>query len=765
MPERKPGGVVPERKPGGVIPERKPGGVTPECEPGGVVPERKPGIEHTQRDEGCDAPARDGAPEPTPRSTGATRRTARMLVAHRIQRGCMHAKLGVLAILFAGTLSAQERRPVTLDDLEALHDVSDPQLSPDGNWVAYAVSSVDTVRDQDDSDIWMTSWDGTRAVRLTRSPAGEHAPRWSPDGRVIAFLSSRDDARESEQLWLLDRAGGEAERVTNFPSGISDYAWAPDGKHLALIVEDPDSDAPIPGDTARKTPKPIVIDRWRFKQDETGYVTGRRQHLYLFDRATRRADLLLPGNYDEITPSWSPDSRSIAFVSRRRPAADRTDNYDLYIVDATSGAEPRQLTTYPGGDHDPGWGGRAPAWSPDGKSLAYIQGGPPELIYYATQNVAVIPAAGGSARILTPALDRQVLSPTWSSDGSSVYFLLEDDRVYHLARVPAAGGAIERVIEGRRVVSDFSVGANGRIAALTSTRSEPGEIYAVEGSKLRRLTHHNDAWLARVTLGKVEEISVKSEDGARINGFVVKPPDYQPGRRYPALLILHGGPVWQFFNDFANVDWQLYAANGYVVIGVNPRGSSGRGQDFQRAIWAAWGEKDSKDVLAGVDYAVASGLADPARLGVGGHSYGGILTDQVIARDKRFKAAVSDAGQGNAIAGYGTDQYVLEYETELGRPWDKPETWRRNSYPFFHADRIVTPTLFICGQLDFNVPLINSEQMYQALKSLGRDTELVIYPDEYHEFSAPSHRRDRLQRILAWYGKYLQPGAASPATR
>ena len=212
------------------------------------------------------------------------------------------------------------------------------------------------------------------------------------------------------------------------------------------------------------------------------------------------------------------------------------------------------------------------------------------------------------------------------------------------------------------------------------------------GVEPRRLTHQNDAWLAQVKLATVEEISFKSADGTQINGFVVKPPDYQPGRRYPTILRLHGGPVWQLFNDFANFDWQFYAAQGYVVVAANPRGSSGRGQDFQRAIWAAWGEKDSKDVLAAVDYVVAAGIADAERLGVGGHSYGGILTDQVIARDRRFKAAVSDAGQGDAIAGYGTDQYVVEYETELGKPWEKPGTWLRNSYPFFHADKIVTPT-------------------------------------------------------------------------
>jgi dipeptidyl aminopeptidase/acylaminoacyl peptidase len=230
------------------------------------------------------------------------------------------------------------------------------------------------------------------------------------------------------------------------------------------------------------------------------------------------------------------------------------------------------------------------------------------------------------------------------------------------------------------------------------------------------------------------------------------------------VLNIHGGPVYQFSNEF-DLEWQLLAADGFAVVAANPRGSSGRGEKFSTAIWADWGNKDGQDVVAAVDYAVAAGVADPARLGVGGWSYGGILTNQVIARYSRFKAATSGAGQSNALAGYGTDQYVREYEAELGTPWANPEVYTRVSFPFFHADRIVTPTLFLCGDQDFNVPLLNSEQMYQALRSLGRETELVIYPGEYHEIRKPSYRRDRLERYLEWYGRYLRDPARQAATR
>jgi dipeptidyl aminopeptidase/acylaminoacyl peptidase len=263
----------------------------------------------------------------------------------------------------------------------------------------------------------------------------------------------------------------------------------------------------------------------------------------------------------------------------------------------------------------------------------------------------------------------------------------------------------------------------------------------------------------------VEEISFPSKDGTEIRGFLVKPPDYKPGKRYPTILRIHGGPVWQYYNDFANLDWQIFAARGFVVVAANPRGSSGRGERFSRAIWADWGNKDGQDVLAAVDYVVAQGIADSTRLGIGGWSYGGILTNQVIARDHRFKAAISGAGIANILAGYGTDQYVREYEAELGTPWTNTDAWLKLSYPFLHADRIVTPTLFLCGENAFNVPLLNSEQMYQALRSLGRETQLVIYPGEYHEIRKPSYRRDRLQRYLDWYGRHLRPDSGEAASR
>jgi dipeptidyl aminopeptidase/acylaminoacyl peptidase len=668
-----------------------------------------------------------------------------------------------------------DKRLLTIDDMIRERDAADPRLSPDGQLVAYTVSGTDTAHDVFVSAIYVTSFDGRTTRRMTWSKEGEHVPRWSPDGRTLAFLSSRDDEHESDQVWMLPRDGGEAQRITSFPGGVVDYAWAPDGHRLAVIAEDPDPDS-ADSETASgktKTPKPIVVTRFQFRADNIGWLGDRRARLYLVDPGSHAETLLTPGQTDAALPSWSPDGGLIAYVRKTGDDGDRTSNHQVYTIEPRAGAEPHQITKYDGNDNDPEWGAGAPAWSPDGKWIAYIRGGPEKMLYYSVGHLAVVPAAGGTERVVTPVLDRSVVQPHWSADGSSVYFLLEDDRAVELARVAvttrgdsAAGGAIDRIVTGRQVLSGFDVTPGGRVAFVASTPNNPPEVSVLDagvrpvasgGSAPRQLTHEN-AWLDSVALATTREVTVHSPDGTIVSGFILTPPGYTAGKRYPAILRIHGGPVEQWDDSF-EFDWQLMAAHGYVVLAGNPRGSSGRGQSYTGAIYADWGNKDSQDVLAVVDKAVADGIADSARLGVGGWSYGGILTDEVIARTTRFKAATSGAGMSNAFAGYGTDQYVREYEDELGTPWTHPEAWLRVSFPFLHANRIVTPTLFFCGDLDANVPLINSEQLYQALRSLGRPTALIVYPGEYHEFTKLTHLRDRLQRYLGWYDRFLSPDA------
>ena len=376
----------------------------------------------------------------------------------------------------------------------------------------------------------------------------------------------------------------------------------------------------------------------------------------------------------------------------------------------------------------------------------------------------VIAVDGGAPKLLADKLDRSVSAPRFTPDGSSILFLVADDRSEYPARIPATGGALERLLQGLGMISTLAQSKDGRLAVLGASDGTHPEIHALENGSLRPLTHHNDALMAELKLGATEDFSCKAKDGTEVHGLIVKPPDYEPGRKYPTLLRIHGGPNGQDSHAF-NFERQIFAANGYVVVNVNYRGSSGRGEKYQVAIAADWGNKEVIDLQAAMDHVVAIGLADPDRLGVGGWSYGGILTDAIIAKDHRFKAATSGAGTAFPLALYGVDQYIMQYEEEIGPPWKVGlEPWIKLSYPFLHANQITTPTLFLGGEKDFNVPLIGGEQMYEALRSLGVPTQLVVYPGQFHGITRPSYQKDRIERYLAWYAKYLKAPEASTPT-
>ncbi|HEY9421791.1 MAG TPA: S9 family peptidase [Thermoanaerobaculia bacterium] len=659
-----------------------------------------------------------------------------------------------LAVLLVSPLDAAEPRSLKVDDIFSIKTVGDLRISPDGRWVAYTVRTLDPKEDSANTDIYMTPFEGGAALRLTSSPKPESRPRFSPDGRYLAFLSGREGKKA--QVWLLDRRGGEAVKLTDYKADVSDLAWSPDGKRLALVVGDVDPDEQDEEEEekeggeatgASKTPKPIVIRRRQFKRDGEGYLRDLRQHLYVFDVESKKSMQITSGPYDDSEPAWSPDGRRIAFVSNRTSDPDANDNSDIFIVEAKEKQTPRALTTWEGADSDP-------AFSPDGKSIVYLAGGDPKDVWYDTNFVAVVPVAGGAPRPLTEQLDRNAGRPRFSPDGKSVFFVLEDGGNEHLARIPVSGGPVERVVAGERSVQAYDMGPKGEVVVLESTPQRPYEISAVTGGSLRRLTEANDEFLKGIRLGEVRRFQATSPDGAKIDAFLTLPPDAPAGKRLPAILRIHGGPVAQYNTSF-NTEWQILAAHGYAVIGANPRGSSGYGRDFSRAIWADWGNKDFEDVMAAVDAAVAMGVADPDRLGVGGWSYGGILTNYVITKTGRFKAATSGASEVLYLSNYGTDHYQREWEGELGLPWEKTDQWIRIS-PFFQVAKVTTPTLILCGEEDVNVPLLNSEQLYQALRRLGRETELVIYPGQSHGITKPSYQKDRYERYLAWYGKYLK---------
>jgi dipeptidyl aminopeptidase/acylaminoacyl peptidase len=665
----------------------------------------------------------------------------------------------ILVCCCAASHAQTGKRRLTLDDQHKFLDVADPQCSPDGKWIAYTLSTVDSKDDKRDTDLWMVSVDGKENIRLTSSDQSESKPKWSPDGKALAFQSSRPGGKaKGAQVWLLDRRGGEARQITDIGAKykLNDFLWSPDAKSLLLTLQELDEPAAEDGKPAAK-PKPIVIDRYNFKRDNSGYQSAKHpSRLFLYDLETRKLDALSKDEWEETSPAWSPDGKWIAFVSHRIPDADRFNNSEIWISAAAPGSTPRKLTNFNGPD-------QSPVWSPDSKWIAYIQGSEAKLSAYNQPKLAIVAAEGGEPRILTANLDRGVSSQRFTRDGAAIQFLIDDDQSVYIGRVSINGGATERITPKGRTFRTLS-SAGACTATLMADDGTAGEIHVLDGASPRKLTSHNDALLASLDLGATEEVKFKNKDGVEIHGLLVKPPDFKAGQKYPLLLRIHGGPNGQDAHSFS-FERQIFAANGYLVLAVNYRGSSGRGQDFQKAIFADWGNKEVVDLLAGVDHVVAMGIADTAKIGVGGWSYGGILTDYLIASaPDRFKAAVSGAGSALQLSMYGHDQYTYQYDNEIGQPWKNPDQWIKISYPFFHADRIKTPTLYMGGEKDFNVPITGSEQMYQALRSIGIPTQLIVYPGEFHGIMRPSFQRDRLQRNLDWYEKYLKPVHSPAAT-
>jgi dipeptidyl aminopeptidase/acylaminoacyl peptidase len=687
----------------------------------------------------------------------------------------LRAALLFFALIVCSSITWSRQNPpqqhLGVDDLFDVHEVHDPQISSDAQFVAFTVTSQSLKEDKAESRIWMAPVTGGEPIALTADTVSSDHPRWSPDGKFLAFLSSRKDTDGNDlkaQVYLLSRLGGEAQRLTDTPQDVNDFAWSPDGKRLVLILRDASSEeieaavtrAKADEETVTKKKKgqrPWVIDRLLFKEDTVGYLDRRRTHLYVFDVTSKSMTQVSSGDYDDVEPAWSPDGKYLAFASNRsKPDPDFTYAVNIWVVAADNtdrGAHPTQVSTGGAGDHQP-------AWSPDGKWIAYSTQREPKLFEYNTKHILVAAASGGQPKNLTTALDRNATNPQFAPDGKSVYFVVDDDGTQNLAAVAVADSKLTRLIDGRLMLESFTVAKNGTLAANISTMDRPYELFTVPGGKLTRITHINDAWLARFKLASGEYVSFKSKDSTVVHGYMYKPVDYVPGKKYPTILRPHGGPVWAYYAEFQDLG-QLLASNGYVVLLPNPRGSSGYGLDFCKAIYADWGNKDYQDDMAFVDFAIAQGVSDPDKLGVGGWSYGGISTDFIIGQTDRFKAAISGAGAAEFTSMWGHDQYVRDYITELGLPWEHRDTWDRVA-KFWNMDNIHTPTMFLGGNIDWNVPILGGEQMYECLKALGRDTLLVVYPGEYHEFTIPSHLKDRFERYLAWYAHYVK-GDGTPA--
>ncbi len=436
-------------------------------------------------------------------------------------------------------------RNITIDDYFQIRDVSQPELSPDGQWVAYAVRTRILKEDKNEQRLWMVSTGGGDSVPMTAEGVTSSHPRWSLDGKFLAFLSARNAGKN--QVWLLDRRGGEAERLTETAQGVDDFEWSPDSSRLVLILRDPkpedleaakdkdkdkEKSAPKP-----KTPPPFVVDRLHFKQDTVGYLDRRRTHLYVFDVASKKVTQVTSGDFDDSEPAWSPDGKSLAFTSNRStPDPDRNYNSDIWVVAADNtdkGAHLTQVTTNSGPD-------RSPAWSPDGKWIAFVTQTDVKAMIYATHHLALVPSTGGEAKVLTLAFDRSVRRPRFSPDGRAIYFIADDDGTQNLCRIAINGGEIARPIGGRLSVDSYSLGKDGAIAAQISSLDRPDEIYLSNGTNLTRLTKTNDALISQLRLSKPEYVHFKSKDGTAVAGYLYKPVDYAPGKKVPTLLNPHG---------------------------------------------------------------------------------------------------------------------------------------------------------------------------------------------------------------------------------
>jgi dipeptidyl aminopeptidase/acylaminoacyl peptidase len=653
-----------------------------------------------------------------------------------------------------------KRRVLAVDDYFAIGDVADPRISPDGRWIAFTVTAQDLEEDESRTRIWMVPARGGDAVPLSAEGQSSSSPRWSPDGRYLGFLSARSEGDEEgvTQVWTIFREGGEAVQRTDALQGVEAFEWSPDGKRMVLVLKDPKpedleaKEAEEKGEVyEKKPPPPWVVTRRQFKRDYVGYLDRRRTHLYVLDLGSEETKQITSGDFDDAEPAWSPDGSRIAFVSNRTEDPDANYNTDIWVVEVDAkgrGADLVQVTANPGPD-------AAPSWSADGTRIAHLSNTETDAALYGTNHLAVSAAAGGDSKLLTREIDRMIFAPRFSNRDDSIYFLLEDSGEQNLARASASGGAVERLVSGPRAVRAFHQGPSGEVAVAVSEPHLPSEIFLLADGKLERRSHVNDALLASLRLGEVEEIRFASADGTEIEAFVIKPPGFKSRRRYPGILRIHGGPQSQYDFGF-HFEGQLYAANGYVVVMPNPRGSTGYGQDFCMAIWQAWGERDYEDVMAAVDHVVEKGWVKSDRLAVTGWSYGGMLTNHVITKTDRFKAAATGASATLYVVNFGHDHYQRWWIKELGSPWDpeKRRLYERMS-PFNQVEKVVTPTLILGGEKDWNVPIINSEQLYLALKIRGVPTELVVYPGEFHGIDTPSYAKDLLERYLVWFDRYI----------
>jgi dipeptidyl aminopeptidase/acylaminoacyl peptidase len=645
------------------------------------------------------------------------------------------------------------------EDVYEIVNASDPRISPDGSRVAYVVTRVDREANDYTSAIWVAPLDGGEPAHFTSGEKRDASPRWSPDGRLLAFTSTRGDDKAPGALYVIGAEGGEARKLTDLKESVESIAWSPDSTRIAFTARVRD-DAYEEEEERKRRPRRFT--RVFHKLDSVGWTGDRRRHLFVVpvDGAVDggEATQLTSGDFDHDNPVWAPDGRTIVFDGQRDEDWDVRLINRLYAIDA-EGGEPRQLTGDEGSYS-------SPSFSPDGSRIAYHFSIEDDTWPHHTQ-LGVMSADGSGGQLLTESLDRQCApypdsrEPIW--DGERLVFTVEDGGNVHAYAVAADGSsAPEQIIGGEQVVTGIDV-RDGNIVHAAGTSTTMRELFAGD----RQLTHVGDAFTSGREILEPERFTAVSADGYEVDAWIVRPPDFDPSTRYPTILTIHGGPFTQYSTGFFD-EVQVMASGGYVVLFSNPRGGSGYSEAHGRAIRGplgdagpGWGTRDYEDLMAVVDTALETyDFVDGDRLGVIGGSYGGYMTSWIVGHTNRFKAAISERAVNNLVSMFGSSDVFWVFERQFGGPmWENVEAYLEKS-PSTYAQNIETPVLVLHSEQDLRCNIEQGEHLFTLLRLLGKETEMLRFPAESHELTrsgAPFHRVVRFEAVLDWFDRYLKP--------